>query len=604
MLPSSRKGRLILLGGFTVLLAVGFQNCGSFDSSFESFNSNYNDDLYRSVANDFKCSEEMEPRPTDARKLIKEQYKNTVASLVRGLTSQEKSAALAETFATDLPEDGDYTFNREDNNVEPRHFLAYFNVADRFAIHFANHPAQLQKLVQHFVNLDNGNCPDFELTNPSKACIASFIKNFGLRALRRPLNPTEMSSYHSTYDSQTQGTDGITAVLFQFLLAPQFLLSIENQGPFMVTGTKVRLTGYELASKLSYQFLNSPPDEQLLRDAQTGLLDSPQTYEQVVDRLIKDPRTEGVFREFYGGWLGLNEIPNFTTADSNEFKHLAGDIRYDDALRTAMIEEIHELTNYYTWKTSGNLSDLIKSNISFARDPELMKVYGIKKPAPLTIQSTNAVRLPANQRAGVLTRAAMLISGTAYENPIKRGSHILSDFLCLPPPPPDGLGLPMDSLNPPELDENLTTRQRYEAKTSPSACQGCHRSINAIGFALNNFSALGTYRTEEAIFKNSNYLKDLPISGTVDLIAIVGQSTISKNPVSFSEAIASSMNTQKCFSKKYYAFSFGRTADYLEDGCALKNMRLRLGNPNANLQDFLKSVTLEESFLYRTIETQ
>lgn len=591
------------------LVIFFFQNCGSpiHEKTLSSSNSSNNNDSpntgkgYEKV--DFTCNPNALPRPTDLRRLSKVQLKNSIRSLIRGLTEDERNTAYTKIFEVDFPNDEGQVFAREDNNIDSPRINAYFEISRAAAKHLTSTTTLMNKFVSHYIDLAPTNCATFTIATPTDPCIQTFVRNFGLRVFRRPLDSTELPLFTNTYKGKGSIAAGFSAVIFRFLLAPQFLMQIENQGTSLSDPDYIQLTSYELASKLSYHFTNNMPSESLLNVAANDGLLNPTIYEAEVNKLINNSATPNTFNEFFSGWLALGDVKSFSGVDAPEFKHLAGSITYDDNLKNAMVDEIKELTNYITWSANGSFKDLFMTDISFARNENLKKVYKVTQSAPQTITAANAVRLPAAERAGLLTRAAFLISGDAFENPIKRGVHLLTDFLCLPPPSPDNANLPDGSLDLPPVDLNATTRDRYDKKTSNPMCFTCHFGINGLGFAFTHYNALGQFRTEEAIFnENGAFVKNLPIFADSDLSGIVGSTSHVKTPVQLSEAIGSSLHSQKCLTKFYFQFAGGRPTDTTEDGCALLEIRKTMDNPESNLKDVFKSIALGKAFKTRTVK--
>jgi hypothetical protein len=553
---------------------------------------------------DFQCQAEIGPSAVQMRRLSKLQLSNTVKSLLRGLTAAETTEALSQAFAADFPDDAGDLFGRNDNTLEATHINSYFSMAKGFANYLTSNSTRLNRFMSAYIALEPGGCTTLNITNPSAACIQTFIKNFGLRAFRRPLNSDEVSKFVAEYGRGSEVAAKLAATLFRTLMSPQFLFIIENQGEVVATNT-LKLTGYELASRLSYHFWNDMPNETLLSAAKSGQLLDRGQFESIVNNVVADARTRKTFEEFFVGWLGLKNVPSFEGTDGPEFTYLAKDVVFNDTLRSDMIKEMKQMTNYLTWDSQGGtFQDLFLDDRSYTSSPMLMKLYGVSTPASFPLTPTNGVRLPASERAGVLTRAALLVSGTAFENPVKRGIHLLDAYLCIAPKPPDVANLPEGSLETPVIDVNMTTRERYAAKTASAQCQSCHSTINPFGFALTNYSALGQYRREEAIFdETGKYLHKIPVSSETDFFTTMGSGSVSKSPKEFSTLVANSMYSQKCFARKYYEFTYGKPSEDRQDGCALANLRKSLDpSRKQDLKTFFRSVTMEDGFFTRKME--
>ncbi len=588
---------LVVLAGSLTL----FQNCAPFYALSDSSDQASSGTIFSSSIADFTCQPEAGPSATHARRLSKRQLENTVRSLMRGFSDAEKTAAFSAAFATAFPDDTGSVFTRNDNTLISRHITGYFEMAKGLANYITGDSARMRRFVSHYVSLDSRTCVTLDMAAPSAGCVRVFIENFGLRVFRRPLSDVEVTPLVNEYNRKTVVREKFAGLIFRTFMAPQFIFHLENQGTEVGPDT-LALTAYEVASRLSYHFWNDMPDEDLLTAARTGDILNKTRYIAIVDSVIERVNTRATFEQFYEGWLGLKKVPTFDSTNTPLFRHLAGTVVFDSAMRAEMIKELKDLTNYVTWDAGrGSYADLFTTDVSVTSSPSLMRVYGLTQAATLPITAANVVRMPANERAGVLTRGALLLSGTAYENPIRRGIHILEDFLCLPPKAPDIAELPPNSLETPEFDPSLTVRERYANKTAAPACVGCHSTINPVGFALSAYSALGHHRRQEAVFDpQGSFVRNLPISSEVNLQPIVGQPSPSSTPKQFSSMVAGSMHSQKCFSRKYFEFVYGKPSDDVKDGCALATVRQTIGNDGkADLKSIYRSIAFTESFLKR-----
>jgi hypothetical protein len=590
------KTTFISTGIFVLLVA--FQNCAPFRPVSQGAKSS--GILSFGSVEDFQCKPNSDPRPTDVRRLTRLQFNNTLKDLIRGLTAQQKSDAL-DAITVTLPSDDDTVFDRTDNSISNSFVFSYYTIVSDVAKFITSTAGIMNSFVSYYINLNKGSdCATIDMANLTAACRGHFIENFGLRVFRRPLTSAEVTKYTNVYTSKGSAAASVSAVMFRLLMAPQFLMLIENNGS-PIRGNLVKLSPYELASRLSYQFWNTMPDEDLLADAKSCDIINPEKYPAIVERVFSNAKTKSGMKSYFTGYLGLNKVPTFTGQDKGAFKYLGGSVEFDDALRTAMINEASELAEFVTLESNGNFRDLYTSNVSFARSPALMALYGISTAAPNPTTVANAVRLPASERAGILTRAALLSAGQPYESPIRRGVHILEDFLCAGTGSPDGK-VTADDLKIPPLDPNKTTRDRFTQKTAKSMCLQCHFKINNVGFGLNNYNGLGQFRTEEAIFDDEGgFIQKLPVDGHVDITAVTITPVNTSSSVEFSKALASTMYAEKCMSRKYYNFTYGRTEDENMDGCTLQNSRKKLDDQQMTLKDFFMSVALDPAFSQRVI---
>jgi len=249
------------LSGLLVLML--FQNCAPFaptglNSAQDSATS------FSSVDPDFVCLPNQDPSPSDLRRLSKTQYTNTIRDLVRGLTVAEKQTALTTILQTEIPDDQFTTFDRTDVNITKSHLNAYYLVASRFGDHMTSSNTLMEKFLSHYAALDTASCATLTVATLGSSCRDAFIRGFGKRAFRRPLEQAEFTNLLSSYTPQSTLQRRMSAVIFRILMSPPMLLLLENKGNSIRGDSVIQLTPYELASRLSYHFWDTMQDETLL----------------------------------------------------------------------------------------------------------------------------------------------------------------------------------------------------------------------------------------------------------------------------------------------------------------------------------------------------
>jgi hypothetical protein len=408
--------------------------------------------------------------------------------------------------------------------------------------------------------------------------------------------------FHKNLYGSTPGVDpaGVADVITSLLTAPAFLLMTEH-GDTPVAGKQgvFTLSPFELASRLSYQFWSTMPDQALWDAAKSGALKTPQGYAAQLDRLIGDPRAKTTVLQFFDQWLRVEDLPVLTTySDRADFKSFAGNDLPKDSLRGSMVQEIRDMVEHIVWQKNGSLADLLQSPLVFPRTGDLAKLYGVPVWMPGTPPPEAAVR------PGLLTRGAFLASGTANTRPIHRGVFIRRGLLCdVIPDPPNNNAPP-----PPPLSETQTTRQQIEALTeSPAAdgatssCSGCHKAfINPIGFALESFDGLGRYRTEQRLFSSTTgkEIGRAPIDSTSSPQIVVGDQQGSKGFTDLSRQMNESGKVTACLARNYYRVTFSRNEDLRVNGCTLEQSRERMPD-NLPLRAALRDVALGAEFKVR-----
>lgn len=558
-----------------------------------------------SQENPFQCNSGMTLRqklqPSELKRLSRRQYLKTLQDLLsRGMPSSSAQSII--TTASDnliLPVDDSSNFSRLDSSLSQQHIRAYFDFSDRISTAVVTDP-NYTPFVTAIINLNPGACTSINTGNLSTTCATQFINNFGYRALRRPLMTSqgnnEPALYLAAYTAAGGNRQGIGAVIFKFLLAPHFLFMIEDRETLTSSARLYRLSSHSIASRLSYLFWNSMPDENLLSQASNSDLSADQNFSMALTYVSNHANTNDSIREYMNEWLKLSRVPEFAT-NNPSLNYLANGIALNSSLRSVMLQEVEELGSY-VYSQNLPFSELFTTNASFARDSRLMNIYGLSQAAASNVTPQNAVRFPANERAGILTRAALLSFGTELANPIKRGVRIRREILCLPlSNPPAEFG---DQLTPPEIDIHATTRERYDIKTSRTECNACHQYINSLGHSLGSYNAFGRFQLQEPTFDVSgNYSGiSLDIDTSVNLDVSVAFGLRANNAIEFSRIVAAQRSTQVCFSEKFFKFAIGRETDSATDGCRLNSMFNQIRN-SGSLKAFMKAAAQDQEFRHR-----
>ena len=226
------------------------------------------------------------------------------------------------------------------------------------------------------------------------------------------------------------------------------------------------------------------------------------------------------------------------------------------------------------------MSDLLTSELSFARSPELANAYNVEP----WDGSTNHVQLPAGERSGIFARAGLLVSGLHTTNPVQKGLSIRENVLCdsIPDPPQDLLNA--GAVTVPDFDANMTTRERFSMATDSPACMGCHQAMNPIGFAFEGFDAFGRARDEEIIIdalgEIVNYIE--VDSSSAPAFSLDDTTTVQNNITEFNELLDENGMAHSCFVRKYFRFAYGRHEDDVQDGCVMERMREELYGENGD----------------------
>ena len=327
--------------------------------------------------------------------------------------------------------------------------------------------------------------PSATVTKPEAA--EKIIRHFATRAYRRPAQDSEVSRLMAVWakaDSDGRPFErSIDHVLKAVLVSPAFLFRMELDPQPGETGNIHTLNEYELASRLSYFLWASMPDDELFAMAEQGKLRA--NLDAQVRRMLKDPKSSALVENFAGQWLQLRTMATIAP-DSKHFPE------FDEALRDAMTKETQLYFNAIV-QEDRNVMDFVDSDFTYVNE-RLAKHYGL---AGVTGNEFRRVSLPKDQRGGILTQASILTitSYPARTSPVQRGKWVLENLLdAAPPPPPPNVPALVEGE---KAELTGTLRQRMERHRADPKCATCHAQMDGIGFALENFDAIGAWRTQD-----------------------------------------------------------------------------------------------------------
>jgi hypothetical protein len=316
-----------------------------------------------------------------------------------------------------------------------------------------------------------------------EACAEKILTNLAHHAYRRPPTSGEMSQLVGLYRQGAQSgfESGVRLALQKILVSPAFIFRAEYDPPNVTPGSVHRVSDTELASRLSFFLWSSVPDDELLAVAESGRLSDKSVLAAQVKRMLADPRSKEMVKNFAGQYLFLRNIERIVP-DTQNFPS------FDENLRAALAQET-ELVVESTVTEDRSVADLLKTDYTFLNQ-RLAEHYGIKG---IYGNEFRRVALTDPNRFGLLGQASIL-TVTSYPNrtaPTIRGKWVLLQILGTPPPPPPPN---VPSLKNDETVKNLTMRQRMELHRSNATCAACHRMMDPLGFALENFDGIGQWR--------------------------------------------------------------------------------------------------------------
>lgn len=324
------------------------------------------------------------------------------------------------------------------------------------------------------------------------ACGEKIVSDLARRAFRRPVTAKEVNRLVQLVSFvQKQGDsfqEGISVALQAILVSPHFLFRIEQDQE--ITGEKkfYPISQFELASRLSYFLWSSMPDQELLTCAEDHTLRRPKVLSHQVRRMLKDSRSRALVENFGGQWLQFRALESIVP-DPELFPE------FEEYLRMSAQRET-ELFFEYIIREDRSILDFIDGGYSFLNErlANFYKIPGVKGP------DYRKVNLAGTQRSGVLTQASVLTvsSYATRTSPVLRGKWILENFLNAPPPPPPP-GVP--ELDESGVGETMSLREQMEAHRIGPICASCHVRMDPLGLGLENYDAIGAWRTHEGKFE-------------------------------------------------------------------------------------------------------
>ncbi len=498
----------------------------------------------------------------DLRRLTHSQFNHTVRDLLGDQT------APANQFP---PEDFVNGFRNQSRgqSMSPLLVEAYSAAAERLA-RSAFHGGDVHGLIP---------------CKPSAACRSRFVREFGLKAFRRPLDAGEQKRYEALMTHDADFLKGAQLVLEAMLQSPNFLFRLDAT-------SDPKLKPWAAANRLAYALWDTMPDAELFAAAAHGDLSTPEGVEKEARRMMADPRAHESLNEFVSQWLRFDRL---LTASKDRRKFPL----YTRETSNAMTEEALTFVSDLVWNHR-NFMTLFTADYGHV-SPELAGIYGVAAPA----KEFDRVPFPANsERAGILGEGLFLALTSKPEesSPTARGLFVREQFLCqhVPDPPPGvNTNLPPVTEARPQTNRDRMT----EHATNPS-CATCHRLIDPIGFGLEKFDAVGARREKFVLqFGGSEdeeghrrgpvktVALDIDSAGTVAGIPESGFSS----PAELGAVLAKSAQCQECVVKQYFRYTAGRE-DTAADRPLIRKTLERFRNSQFRFEELIVSITLLREF--------
>ena len=351
------------------------------------------------------------------------------------------------------------------------------------------------------------------------ACATEILSTLARRAYRRPVTDADVAVLLRFFEEGRSGADfdaGIEMALQRLLISPEFLLRVERDPEGLETGRPYLVSDLELASRLSFFLWSSLPDDALIDAAAAGTLRDPAVLESHVRRMLADPRSESLVTNFAAQWLYLRNL----TAVSPDFIVFPD---FDETLRRALRRETELFFESIVREDRGAL-DLLTADYTFVNE-RLAKHYGM--PGIYGSHFRRVALPPDSPRGGLLGHGSILaVTGYATRtSPVVRGKWVLENLLGTPPPPPPPNVPPLSEE---KSDAVLSMRERMVEHRRNPVCAACHALMDPVGLSLENFDAIGRWRTLTDGFAPIDASGSLPDGTTFDGVAGLRQALVSR----------------------------------------------------------------------------
>jgi hypothetical protein len=425
------------------------------------------------------------------------------------------------------------------------------------------------------------------MPNEERPCARQIISRLGGDAYRRPLTTGEVDRLMPFYEKGVSAggfESGVRTALEAILASPHFIFRLEREPDFVKPGSTYRVADVDLASRLSFFLWGTPPDGELLAAATSGKLSGPTgpaTLEKQARRMLADPRADALATRFAAQWLRLQDIDK-VHPDPNFYPN------FDDNL-TALMRRETELFFNDLVREDRSVLDLFRADFTFVNE-RLARHYGISDVAG---DQFRKVQYPDDTRRGVLGQGSILVQ-TSLANrtsPVLRGKWVMEVLLGTPPPPPPPDVPPLDDTGDSKGGKMLTTRERMEIHRKNPTCNSCHRFMDPIGLALDNFDVTGKWRVREngqPLDTRGDFYDGTPVTNPGEL-----SRALMKRPVPL----------VRTFTENLFAYALGRRAEYY-DQPAIRAI-VRQAEPGGyKMSAFILGVIKSDAFQMKRAEVE
>ena len=394
------------------------------------------------------------------------------------------------------------------------------------------------------------------------------LEHLAERVWRRPITRTELGRLERTVPEGYSLEEGVRLGLTVLLSSPNFIYRIEFGEDLEEAAASAPLTDWELATRLSYFLWSTSPDEELRQLAALGTLSDPEVLAQQTDRLLQSPRSLALAKNFATQWLQIGVLSE-ASPDDELFPE------FDEELRLSMTEETLRFFDHVL-RSELPASTLMNANFSLLNE-RLAEHYGVEG---VSGEMMRVVSLTETPRRGLLGHASVLTatSNPTRTSPVRRGKWVLEAILGTPPPPPPPGN---DSLSPDTEMSGATLRERFERHRDDAACAVCHDKIDPIGFAMENYDAIGRWRDESE-------------GKPIDASGVFPDGQSFEGPLEMGQHLLDGDAFERTLAEKLFVYALGRGLERTDRGHVTKI--LETAGPTPSLAGMIRAVIQTRAF--------
>ena len=415
-----------------------------------------------------------------------------------------------------------------------------------------------------------------DLSEEAWACAESIVTRLAREAYRRPVTDDDLAGPMAFYEraAAEDGFEiGVRTALQAILASPSFIFRLEQAPPAVPPGESYRIADVDLASRLSFFLWAASPDDELVTLAAEGRLSDPAVLESQVRRMLADPRAEALATRFASQWLRLQDAE-----DNQPEPYLYPD--FTGQLREDLVRETQLFFDHLV-REDGSLLELFTADYTFLNE-RLAAHYGIPG---VSGPEFRRVSYPDHSRRGVLGHGSVLLltSMSARTSPVLRGKWVMEVLMGTPPPPPPPDIPAFEDTAAARRGRQLTTRERLEMHAANPTCRACHRFMDPIGLALDNYDVTGRVRVREngvALDTRGTFYDGTEVSTPAELVAV-----LMKRPIPL----------VRNFTAHLLAYATGRRAEYF-DGPGIRAIAREAEAGDYRMSSFILGVVNSDPF--------